>query len=621
MEKKSDESPAGSLDWFSSHADHSWLRLTPDHETAKYVPNRKSREVTAGHFVRLKPVPLQQPTQIAVSENMARELGLSMDATQTEQFTKFFSGDVDVLPAFNSWATPYALSIMGTEMYDNCPFGNGNGYGDGRAISIGEVLLDNGKRWEMQLKGAGPTPFCRGADGRAVLRSSVREFLVSEAMHDLGVPTTRALSLVVSGQDTVTRQWYSDEKPQPLTEADPRLAQYPAEMRTVIVQQINARALMGGESNVRLQEKCAITTRVSPSFLRVGHVELFGRRLAQAKSSNKGVAEARVELDKILDHLIEREYPQLKGKENRQEQLIQLCEEVAGRISSLTANWIRVGFVQGNFNSDNCLAGGRTMDYGPFGFVQRFSKVWNMWVGGGAHYGFLNQPLAGHRNFYSFANAVKNLLNDAGMEKINAIVQTYPEKAMNRVVDGWTAKMGLTETTEDSHQTAKGLLELLEDSEADYTMFWRELSKVPPVALETVIDHNHPLLRVVQVDDETLTRPFHNAFYKPLSDKHHKRLAVLMKKYVAILQHEQARTVDEIVKQMNSTNPKYIPREHLLVEAYSAADKGDYGPLKALHSVLSRPYEEQPDKADKYYQKAPAETYQGAGKGGQAHMT
>ena len=133
--------------------------------------------------------------------------GLSDADCSTEAFIDFFSGDVGAVPGMTSWATPYALAIMGTPMVRQCPFKDGTGYGDGRAVSMGEVVVD-GKRWEMQLKGGGTTPFSRGADGRAVLRSSVREFLASEAMHGLGVPTTRALSLIVSESETVQRPWF-----------------------------------------------------------------------------------------------------------------------------------------------------------------------------------------------------------------------------------------------------------------------------------------------------------------------------------------------------------------------------------------------------------------------------
>jgi uncharacterized protein YdiU (UPF0061 family) len=190
-----------SLDEFGARANHSWLEnLDPDPETEKYAPNKTSRQVKSGHYVLVTPTKLKQPKLVVVSESMAGEFGISAEECQTERFARFFSGDMEAIENFRSWCTPYALSIYGQEMTQQCPFKNGNGYGDGRAISIGEVVLENGKRWEMQIKGAGTTPFCRGADGRAVLRSSVREFLASEAMHQLGVSTTRALSLVVSGE-------------------------------------------------------------------------------------------------------------------------------------------------------------------------------------------------------------------------------------------------------------------------------------------------------------------------------------------------------------------------------------------------------------------------------------
>jgi uncharacterized protein YdiU (UPF0061 family) len=192
---------SGTLDAFGACANHSWLEnLEPDPEQQKYAPNKSSRQVRSGHFVLVKPTKLKDPQLVVFSQSMATEFGLSSAECQTERFARFFSGDMEAVENFRSWCTPYALSIYGQEMTDQCPFKNGNGYGDGRAISVGEVLLENGKRWEMQLKGAGSTPFCRGADGRAVLRSSIREFLASEAMHHLGVSTTRAISLVASGK-------------------------------------------------------------------------------------------------------------------------------------------------------------------------------------------------------------------------------------------------------------------------------------------------------------------------------------------------------------------------------------------------------------------------------------
>jgi len=269
---------------FSSCADHSWLRaLQADPETERHVPNRTSRQVRSGHYVKVKPTPLPKPKLAAYSSPMAEELRLSKLVT-SEAFLRFFSGDIDAIQGFESWATPYALSIYGQEMYDNCPFKNGNGYGDGRALSIGEVVV-GGHRWEMQLKGGGRTPFCRGADGRAVLRSSVREFLASEAMHALGVSTTRALSLIVSQEETVDRPWYDQSKKRPvvdeafLAQVAPQLADAPPELKQMAIAQLRSQL----RNPDRLQtEQCAICCRVAPSFLRVGHIELHGRRARAA---------------------------------------------------------------------------------------------------------------------------------------------------------------------------------------------------------------------------------------------------------------------------------------------------------------------------------------------------
>ena len=183
------------------------------------------------------------------SSSLFQELGLGEELLNDDHFLGFFSGDISgargpMRPY--GWATGYALSIYGAEYTQQCPFGTGNGYGDGRAISVFEGVFE-GKRWELQLKGGGPTPYCRGADGRAVLRSSVREFLAQEWMHALGVPTSRSLTLIVSRSETVRRPWYAP----------------------------NSRSF---DPDILVNTPAAITTRVAPSFLRVGQLELFGRR-------------------------------------------------------------------------------------------------------------------------------------------------------------------------------------------------------------------------------------------------------------------------------------------------------------------------------------------------------
>ncbi len=183
---------------FSQRANYSLMdSLQVDPQATADGLDHYPRQVFSGHYVPVTPTPIPDPEYITHSKVFFNELGISHKLALDEQFRRLFSGDITVAkePMRQiGWATSYALSIYGTEYISQCPFGTGNGYGDGRAISVFEGMF-NGRRWEMQLKGAGPTPFCRGADGRAVLRSSVREFLAQEYMQALGVPTSRSLTL------------------------------------------------------------------------------------------------------------------------------------------------------------------------------------------------------------------------------------------------------------------------------------------------------------------------------------------------------------------------------------------------------------------------------------------
>ncbi|MGK3738542.1 MAG: hypothetical protein ACI90V_005389 [Bacillariaceae sp.] len=237
--------------------------------------NRSKRPVFNGHYVIVKPTGLSNPQRILVSDDVAYNLlKLTPEQVASGDFLEFVAGNLILNDGkAETWATPYALSIMGSRYTSNCPYGTGNGYGDGRAISIAEF---NG--YELQLKGAGKTPFARGADGRAVLRSSIREFLASEAMHHLGIATTRALSLVQSKTDTVHRPWYSEDASLKIPEMnDLRLAQYPEEKRREIIQQLRTTQKM--DPNMMISESCAITCRVSSSFVRIGHIDLFAKRV------------------------------------------------------------------------------------------------------------------------------------------------------------------------------------------------------------------------------------------------------------------------------------------------------------------------------------------------------
>ena len=206
---------------------------------------------------------------------MAASLGVDPTA-EPDAFARYFAGDIDSFPdAPRPWATPYAVSVFGQPIDSPDPFGRGNAYGDGRACSLGEFRgpaddIELGQKWELQLKGSGTTPFSRGGDGRAVLRSSVREFLVSEAMHAMGVPTTRALCLVASGTQYTRRMWYAED--------DASRHDHPPD--TMVV------------------ERCAITCRCAPSFMRVGHLELWARRAA------RGVDGSAAQLRAIVEHAL-----------------------------------------------------------------------------------------------------------------------------------------------------------------------------------------------------------------------------------------------------------------------------------------------------------------------------
>ena len=553
---------------FLQCADYSLLRfLSADPEQALYAPNKTLRQVKSGHYVEVFPTPLPKPRYVIHSRSFFQELSLSASAASEDAFMQFFTGNPSVavddanasvdVPRVRAigWASGYALSIYGQEMYHNCPFKNGNGYGDGRAISILEVLLANGQRWEFQLKGGGTTPYCRGGDGRAVLRSSIREFLASEAMAAMGVPTSRALCLFVSQNETIMRPWYS---PGAKTEEPDRMVSEPA----------------------------AITTRVAPSFLRVGQVELFGRRARRNEHP-----QALAELEAIFLHTLDREYPDIAARLGDPEatladKVLAVAQEFGARLSRLVAHWIRVGYCQGNFNSDNCALGGRTLDYGPFGFMEAYDPMFQMWIGGGEHFSFMNQPMAAAANFNMFCKALLPLLGlDANaVQAMGAIVDDLPE-IMNREMHRmWAEKMGLVEYRQELFAE---LHVLMVETPVDYTIFWRELSSLP---------------RHVA----SLRPSFYEARgeYARDSVAIEARWEVWLENWHAALEQE-GRDPAEVSAAMKRVNPKYIPREWMMVEAYRrATDAGDCSLVQRLHDVLADPYDEQSEAvAVLYYKK------------------
>lgn len=549
------------------------------HATEDGIDHR-SRQVFSGHYVPVKPTPIADPEYITHSKSFFSELGFADSLAESADFVRMFSGDITQVPEPMrkvGWATGYALSIYGTEYIQQCPFQTGNGYGDGRAVSVLEAVI-NGQRWEMQLKGGGRTPYCRGADGRAVLRSSIREFLAQEHMHALGVPTSRSLSLYVSKSETVQRPWYSEGS------------------RTE-------------NPDMMVSEAVAISTRVAPSFLRVGQIELFARR-----TRNNEHPQVMEELEKIVLHLIDREYADVIDTQlSLAEKVVLLAREFQKRLTSLIANWIRVGFCQGNFNSDNCAAGGFTLDYGPFGFCDVFNPYYQPWTGGGRHFSFLNQPNAAESNFIMFCSALRPLLASHDQEshkeylqELDNIEEQFQSVMHAQMKEMWAAKLGfvLEEEGENfDYDLFSELQKLMVQTPVDYTMFFRELSSIPD-------------------DIEPLKKSFYNGSSNSAgnTEEMDRRWQEWLAKWKSLLvSSDPSRSKEEISKQMKLVNPKYILREWFVKPAYQQAKTGDYSLIKELQEVMTNPYAEQSQEIEnKYYRLKPSEFF---AMGGVSHLS
>ena len=550
------EQSSASFNNFIKSANHSLLdNLNPDPESTKDGDDHRPRQVRSGHFVPVTPKPLPQPTYISHSKTFFSELGLDQELALNEEFKKLFSGDLseirDPMHPFG-WATGYALSIYGTEYNQQCPFGNGNGYGDGRAISVFEGVLE-GQRWEMQLKGGGPTPYCRGADGRAVLRSSVREFLAQDLMHALGVPTSRSLTLYVSQTETVRRPWYSESS----NSSDP---------------------------DILVEDPVAISTRVAPSFIRVGQLELFARR-ARTKNHPDVLKELRM----IVMHLIDREYKsEIDQTLDFPTQLIKLAELYRDRLTTLVAHWLRIGYCQGNFNSDNCAAGGFTLDYGPFGFCEVFDPRFQPWIGGGEHFSFFNQPVAAEANFHMFWKAIRLLIADdpAALEQLDKICDGFKQNINTTIQQMWADKLGLAHYNET---LVNKLFQLMVQTKVDFTIFFRELCKIPK---------NWSDLKI--------------SFYASIPTDLEHQWQTWLQSWNELI--GGSGDPNEIAEKMKRVNPKYTWREWLIAPAYQQAKQGDYALVKELQEVFSHPYEEQSQAIEeKYYRLKPAQYFNAGG--------
>lgn len=362
--------------------------------------------LSGAFYTRLGPTPLPEPYLVAKSDRAAALLGLVPEHFGEPGLVAALSGNVPL-----AGSEPLAAVYSGHQFGVYVPR-----LGDGRALLLGEVVGPDGGRWEVQLKGAGKTPYSRMGDGRAVLRSSIREFLASEAMHGLGIPTTRALA--VTGSD------------------------YPVIRETV--------------------ESAAVVTRLAPSFVRFGSFEYF--YWTQQHDA----------LRQLADYVIERHYP--AARESAQPYLA-LLECVARRTARLVAQWQGVGFCHGVLNTDNMSILGLTIDYGPYGFIDAFD-VDHICNHSDEHgrYSYSMQPQIGHWNLYALGQALVPLTDD--LDATKAAIDVYLDEYSQAIDEVFRAKLGLTTARPEDATLISGAIDLLNANRTDWTRFWRQLAKL-----------------------------------------------------------------------------------------------------------------------------------------------
>ncbi len=485
-------------------------------------PSNHRRQVHGAAFSRVAPKPVAGPRTLAWVPEVADLLGLDPTLCASDDFADVFGGN-----RVPEGADPFAMAYGGHQ------FGSWAGQlGDGRAIALGEVVDRLGGHQTLQLKGAGPTPYSRGADGRAVLRSSVRELLCSEAMHHLGIPTTRALSLVLTG-DEVVRDVLYDGNPAP--------------------------------------ERGAVVCRVAPSFIRFGTFQLPASREDEAL------------LRQLVSFTIERDFPHLlEQHEIFEDRLAAWFDEVCDRSASLVVDWMRVGFVHGVLNTDNLSILGLTIDYGPYGWLESFDPGWtpNTTDAGQRRYRYGAQPQVVHWNLAQLGSALLPLIEDAA--PLQAALDRYGERYHERFRAMMAERLGWGLHREGDDEVTSALFEVLQRTETDQVLFYRDLACVPIAADAT---------------DAALLAPLADAWYRPeeVAGEVRGALVTWLRSWAARAR-EGGIADDERRHRMDAVNPRFVLRNYLAQEAIDLADEGDAGLMHELLDTLRHPYDEQPGR-------------------------
>ncbi|WJX21783.1 hypothetical protein P8452_11171 [Trifolium repens] len=525
--------------------DNSFVRELPSDPRTDPYP----REVLHACSTKVSPsVQVDDPQLVIWSQSVADLLDLDNKEFERPDFPLFFSG-----------ASPLVGALPYAQCYGGHQFGMWAGQlGDGRAITLGEILNSKSERWELQLKGAGKTPYSRFADGLAVLRSSIREFLCSEAMHHLGIPTTRALCLVNTGK-LVTRDMFYDGNPK--------------------------------------EEQGAIVCRVAQSFLRFGSYQIHASR------GNEDLEIVRT----LADYAIKHHFPHIENMSKSESlsfstgdedhSVVDLTSnkyaawavEIAERTASTIARWQGVGFTHGVMNTDNMSILGLTIDYGPFGFLDAFDPKFtpNTTDLPGRRYCFANQPDIGLWNLAQFTSTLSaaHLIND---KEADYALERYGTRFMDDYQDIMTKKLGLPKYNK---QLIGKLLTNMAVDKVDYTNFFRTLSNIKA-------DTSIP-------DDELLV-PLKSVLLD-IGKERKEAWTSWLKTYIHELSTSDT-SDDQRKILMDMVNPKYILRNYLCQTAIDAAEIGDFGEIRRLLKLVEHPFDEQPGM-EKYARLPPAWAY------------
>jgi uncharacterized protein YdiU (UPF0061 family) len=507
-----------------------------EHLAADPEPMNFRREVKDSCFSRVDPVKVANPSIVSWSHSMGRELGIDPSFFDGNLAPQILSGNV-LLKEMD----PFGMCYGGHQ------FGHWAGQlGDGRAINLCEAKGPSGRRWMLQLKGAGPTPYSRGADGLAVLRSSIREYLCSEAMFHLGISTTRALSLTLTGDEVIRDKLYDGR---------------------------------------RELEPGAIVCRVAESFVRFGNFEIFASR------NDKKTLQSLADYCAVhfYGHKLEFAASATSIDGQRKEAYKDMLRQISSRTSSTIVDWMRVGFVHGVMNTDNMSILGQTIDYGPFGWLEDYDSEWtpNTTDFQGRRYAYGRQGQIGHWNFcrllenFGLLGFEQRELEDLASEFANQYSEKFKAMMLSKL--GIDSSKLNSETMKASWSMVESLIEFMRKAKLDWTMFFSQL----PLLFEgkpNIDDANSlwPRFHKVLVDSSYFVP---DDFSPELIDAVRKWLG----SYIDIISHGTRSGID-ICLAMRKVNPRYVLRNYLTQEAIEDAEKGDYAKLRRLENMIQSPY-------------------------------